>query len=169
MNAEIIPKMLKLLVLEREEEKLERTRAEMKNTNRGTQHLWIVNPVKEGKEGGPKEGGPEEDTLQEVPSDPCLARSRADPSVPGLISDWARNGCGGWWGPWTKAWHRTTCRIAPSMSYTRCRWHLASPMRWCHMLPFPLRQTAPGMPCAAQHLLAWHVTWHLTCRFLCGT
>jgi heat shock protein HtpX len=33
-------------------EKLEHTRAEMKNTNRGTQHLWIVNPVKEGKEGG---------------------------------------------------------------------------------------------------------------------
>jgi heat shock protein HtpX len=33
-------------------EKLERTRAEMKNPDRGTQHLWIVNPVKEGKEGG---------------------------------------------------------------------------------------------------------------------
>jgi len=33
-------------------EKLERTRAEMKGANRGTQHLWIVNPVKEGKEGG---------------------------------------------------------------------------------------------------------------------
>jgi heat shock protein HtpX len=33
-------------------EKLERTRAEMTGANRGTQHLWIVNPVKEGKEGG---------------------------------------------------------------------------------------------------------------------
>ena len=33
-------------------EKLERTRAEMKDANRGTQHLWIVNPVKEGKEDG---------------------------------------------------------------------------------------------------------------------
>ena len=32
-------------------EKLERTRAEMKDANRGTQHLWIVNPVQGGQGG----------------------------------------------------------------------------------------------------------------------